>query len=202
MINHSLLIVDDDESIIELLTGLLSLQGYRVVSASNGKEGIRKFRTRWLDVEYFLKILKRGELIMNELSSSSYHTYRPERPRISFSDCEKPNEGNFKVSAGTKGNNVVRIDLSGTLNRDNTPSIKEKILNKKYPGIRSAIFHLEKVEGMDAPAMAMLVIAAKKLQDRKINSRIRGLKKDYLNLATMLGLHLVSKIEYVKGKEV
>jgi len=138
---------------------------------------------------------------MNESLSSSYHSYRPNHYRTSFATYEKPGKEPPIVNI-TESNNVARVDLSGVLDRDNAAPIKEKILKKIHRGIKTVEFHLEKAKISDAPAMALLVIVVKKLQDRKINSSINGLKKDYLNLANMLGLHLVSKIKSFKEKEV
>lgn len=36
---HTILVVDDEQTIVETLTDVLSYEGYRVVSASNGSKG-------------------------------------------------------------------------------------------------------------------------------------------------------------------
>ena len=38
---YKILVVDDEQTIRELLAELLSIEGYEVVSASNGREAIR-----------------------------------------------------------------------------------------------------------------------------------------------------------------
>jgi len=39
----TILVVDDDDLLVESLTDLLEVEGYRVVSAENGKDGLARF---------------------------------------------------------------------------------------------------------------------------------------------------------------
>ncbi len=39
--NEKIMVVDDDQDIREMIQVLLSSEGYNVIEASNGKEGIR-----------------------------------------------------------------------------------------------------------------------------------------------------------------
>ncbi|RJP58917.1 MAG: hypothetical protein C4549_02960 [Deltaproteobacteria bacterium] len=95
----------------------------------------------------------------------------------------------------TEDNRVAQIDLSGDLNRNNILPIKESIMERIHPRIKTAEFHFEKVGTMDTPAMAMMVIVMRYLFAKSITSRVKGLRKECMDLATMLGLDLVADIE-------
>ena len=47
---HNILLVDDDSSIVDMLTGYLIKEGYTVTTASNGEEGITKFHSGRFDL--------------------------------------------------------------------------------------------------------------------------------------------------------
>jgi DNA-binding response OmpR family regulator len=47
---RSILIVDDDEMILELLTRALKIYGFRVFTAGNGVEGLRIFDNECIDI--------------------------------------------------------------------------------------------------------------------------------------------------------
>ncbi|MBI4621462.1 MAG: hypothetical protein HY739_15110 [Desulfobacterales bacterium] len=95
----------------------------------------------------------------------------------------------------TEDNTVAQIDLSGDLNRNNILPIKESIMEGIHPRIKIAEFHFEKVGTMDTPAMAMMVIVMRYLFTKSITSRVKGLRKECMDLATMLGLDLIADIE-------
>ena len=44
MSNETILTVDDEDMILQIITDILSTKGYEVVTASNGKEALRKSR--------------------------------------------------------------------------------------------------------------------------------------------------------------
>jgi len=92
-------------------------------------------------------------------------------------------------------NKTAQVYLSGDIDRSNILPIKADILEGIHPGIKSVEFHLEDVRKMDAPSMAMIVIVVKYLLSKKINSRVSGLTGEYLDLATILGLHLMAEVE-------
>ena len=46
----SILVIDDEPQLQNLLTQILELEGYEVIVASNGKEGIEKFRQQPTDI--------------------------------------------------------------------------------------------------------------------------------------------------------
>ena len=95
----------------------------------------------------------------------------------------------------TEQNGVALVDLSGDLNRKNILPLRDNILGEIQPGIKTIEFHFENVEKMDAPAMAMMVIIAKKLLALSITSKVSGLAGECKDLATFLGLHLVAEVE-------
>ena len=45
MKNKTILVVDDDENIIELISFILNHEGYNVITASDGKDGLEKLKT-------------------------------------------------------------------------------------------------------------------------------------------------------------
>ena len=92
---------------------------------------------------------------------------------------------------------MMRVDLSGDLNRDNILSVRQDILEGLQPGTRKIDFHFGEVGQIDAPAMAMMVIVMKYLRGQEISSRVTGLTGECKYLATVLGLHYVAE---VKGK--
>ncbi|MGG0824698.1 response regulator transcription factor [Paenibacillus turicensis] len=47
---HNILLVDDDSSIVDMLTGYLIKEGYAVTTASNGEEGISQFQSKKFDL--------------------------------------------------------------------------------------------------------------------------------------------------------
>jgi two-component system capsular synthesis sensor histidine kinase RcsC len=47
---RSILIVDDDEMILELLTGALKIYGFKVFTAGDGVEGLRIFDNECIDI--------------------------------------------------------------------------------------------------------------------------------------------------------
>ena len=48
---------------------------------------------------------------------------------------------------------------------------------------------------VDIPVMAMIVIITRYLMSKKINSTVKGLTEEFMNLATSLGLDLVAESE-------
>ena len=69
--NASILVIEDDSSIQELIVEFLSSQGYNVDFASDGLEGISKFKQG----NYDLIIL---DIMMPNLDGYSVSLYRPE----------------------------------------------------------------------------------------------------------------------------
>ncbi|RCX18239.1 DNA-binding response OmpR family regulator [Fontibacillus phaseoli] len=47
---HRILLVEDDAEIVEMLAGYLKKEGYAVVSADNGEEGVARFRSEPFDL--------------------------------------------------------------------------------------------------------------------------------------------------------
>lgn len=47
---HKILLVEDDTSIVEMLSGYLKKEGYAVVSAENGEDGVARFRSEPFDL--------------------------------------------------------------------------------------------------------------------------------------------------------
>lgn len=95
----------------------------------------------------------------------------------------------------TEDNRTIRIYLSGNLNRNNILDIKNDILQKINPRIRTVEFHFKNVEKTDAPAMAIIVSVIKHLLTKKIVSKAIGLRGDCMKLATILGLHTMAQVE-------
>jgi ABC-type transporter Mla MlaB component len=95
----------------------------------------------------------------------------------------------------TEDNRVAQINLSGDLDQNNILPIKESIMERIHPMIKIAEFHFEKVGAVDIPAMAMMVIVMRDLFTKSIISRVKGLKKECMDLATMLGLDLIADVE-------
>jgi YesN/AraC family two-component response regulator len=50
MTNHSILLIDDEENLLETVSDDLSHEGYSVVTASNGVEGIKKYKENPYDL--------------------------------------------------------------------------------------------------------------------------------------------------------
>lgn len=46
MINSSILLIDDEEKLLETISDDLTFEGYSVITAANGKEGIKKFKNK------------------------------------------------------------------------------------------------------------------------------------------------------------
>jgi YesN/AraC family two-component response regulator len=46
----NILIIDDEKAIRKTLTEILSYEGYKIEEASDGEEGLKKFRERSFDV--------------------------------------------------------------------------------------------------------------------------------------------------------
>ena len=46
----NILIIDDEKAIRKTLTEILSYEGYKIEEASDGEEGLKKFRERAFDV--------------------------------------------------------------------------------------------------------------------------------------------------------
>ena len=94
-----------------------------------------------------------------------------------------------------KESEINRIHLSGDLNRDSIPRIKENILKSIGHGTKEVEFYFEDVNRIDSPAMAMISIVVKNLLDNNIKSKVKGLRAEHKDLATVLGLHLIAEIE-------
>ncbi len=47
---RKILVVDDEDSIISLMTAILSANGYEVIPASNGKEGLDQYKKEQPDL--------------------------------------------------------------------------------------------------------------------------------------------------------
>ena len=95
----------------------------------------------------------------------------------------------------TEDNRTIRIYLSGNLNRNNILDIKDDILQRINPRIRVAEFHFRNVEKTDAPAMAIIVSVIKYLLTKEIASKAIGLSGECMELATILGLHTMARVE-------
>ena len=95
----------------------------------------------------------------------------------------------------SENNGTARVDLLGDINKTNILPIKEDILQMMRPDIEAVEFNFEKVENMDAPAMAMIVIVVKQLLNKRITSRVKGLTKECKDLANFLGLHMIADVE-------
>lgn len=89
----------------------------------------------------------------------------------------------------------TRVDISGDLSRNNILPIKDDILESIGPETKAVEFHLEDVDNIDAPAMAMMVFTVEYLLTKRITSSVSGLTGERMDLATMLGLHLVAEVE-------
>ncbi|MDY7034385.1 MAG: hypothetical protein SVY10_21105 [Thermodesulfobacteriota bacterium] len=94
-----------------------------------------------------------------------------------------------------QNNGTARVDLLGDLNKSNILPIKEDILQMMRSDIEAVEFNFAKVENMDAPAMAIIVIVVKQLLNKKISSRVKGLTKECNELANFLGLHMIADVE-------
>ncbi|MDY7032852.1 MAG: hypothetical protein SVY10_13210 [Thermodesulfobacteriota bacterium] len=90
---------------------------------------------------------------------------------------------------------MMTVAFSGELNRNNILPIRKNILEGIGPGTKKIDFHFDNVGRMDAPAMAMMVIVIKYLQDKKISSKVTGLTGECINLATVLGLPYITEVE-------
>jgi CheY-like chemotaxis protein len=51
---HTILIVEDEELLLDLLREMLEAEGYRVLTATDGKEAVEVFRSHWKDVSLVL----------------------------------------------------------------------------------------------------------------------------------------------------
>ncbi|MDY7030867.1 MAG: STAS domain-containing protein [Thermodesulfobacteriota bacterium] len=94
-----------------------------------------------------------------------------------------------------KENEINRFHLSGDLNRVSIPRVKENILKSIEHETKEVEFYFEDVNKIDSPAMAMIIIVVKNLLDNNIKSKVKGLKAEHKDLATVLGLHLIAEIE-------
>ena len=95
----------------------------------------------------------------------------------------------------TEQERVAFVYLSGDLNRESILPIRDDIMGEIQPGTKAIEFHFENVGEMDAPAMAMVVIIIRQLQSLSIISKVEGLNRECMDLATVLGLDLVAKVE-------
>jgi len=87
-IPHSILIVDDEKEILELMTDLLSDEGYEVVSCLNGKEAVEQLETKKdfsvIIADYKMPVMKGTELL--EIAKKS----APHTPRIMITAFQSP----------------------------------------------------------------------------------------------------------------
>lgn len=68
-------------------------------------------------------------------------------------------------------------------------------MKRIHPEIKTAEFHFVKVGAVDTAAMAMIVILMRYLCTKGIISRVKGLRKECIDLGTTLGLDIIAEIE-------
>ncbi|MFH2012594.1 MAG: STAS domain-containing protein [Pseudomonadota bacterium] len=102
---------------------------------------------------------------------------------------------NKKMLDITEKKNVIRIVLSGKINRDDIHPVKNSILDRIRRGTKLVEFHFEDLSKMDVPAMAMIVFVVKYLAGNGITSKVTGLSGECIELVTSLGLDTQTPIE-------
>src|ERR1700738_1454032 len=107
-----ILIIDDEAEIRESLEALLQLEGYTVVVAGSGREGLAQIGQRAFDVGLLDLALpdKNGMDVLSEI-------------RLLY-----PQQGVIMITAYGTGENAGRAMQSGATNFSQTPSANEKLL--------------------------------------------------------------------------
>jgi CheY-like chemotaxis protein len=69
----TILLVDDEPALLEILTALVQDEGYRVVSAANGRDGLLRLREESIDlvITDFMMPIGDGRELIREMQASS-----------------------------------------------------------------------------------------------------------------------------------
>lgn len=73
----TVLVVDDEFAIVDLLETILSDEGYRVLTACNGKQGLAKLAQAWSDVillDFMMPILDGGGMLGALAATPAYQS--------------------------------------------------------------------------------------------------------------------------------
>jgi two-component system, OmpR family, response regulator VicR len=73
----TILLVDDEYALVEILTELLQSQGYHVVSAGNGREGLARLKEGRPDLvitDFMMPIADGRELLRGMRASAEFHS--------------------------------------------------------------------------------------------------------------------------------
>jgi CheY-like chemotaxis protein len=103
MLNHNVLIVDDDKGIRDLLGGLLVEEGYQVATARNGREALEVLRTRAelgphvILLDLMMPVLD-GYAVMETLAADPL--LRDAHAIIVMSAAQRLSEGHFAAADG------------------------------------------------------------------------------------------------------
>jgi len=54
MKSHSILLIDDEKDLRQAISDFLSVQGYKVVEASNGNEGLQLYKQNYMDIRLII----------------------------------------------------------------------------------------------------------------------------------------------------
>ena len=87
---------------------------------------------------------------------------------------------------------LTRIYLFGEINRRNALYVKDEVVRKIRPGVRSVEFHFENVRKVDSPAMAMMIVVMKYLQAKAIDPKVIGLDGESMELVKAQGFHCIN----------
>lgn len=88
----------------------------------------------------------------------------------------------------------VTFELKGDFNRDNIRGISRAIIRSKALHRKFFELDMSRVQDIDMPAMALIIISLKTLRDRGTEGRVTGLNAERRELAYELGMHYVSQI--------
>ena len=90
-VKRTILLVDDEVAIVEVLSGILADEGFRVIVANNGAEGLRALDADSVDVvllDLMMPVMD-GREMLRELRARPAHVHRP----VVLMSAAAPSEG-------------------------------------------------------------------------------------------------------------
>ena len=124
------------------------------------------------------------EALLNELQGN----------RNTFLEKEKQliPKGYFNINLS---NSTCRFKLKGDFTGRNIDWISKSMITRKLFYKKFIELDMSEVDTIDMQAMALLIIALKKLKERGAHTKVTGLNDRNLNLANELGMRFIAHID-------
>lgn len=120
MNTNSILLIDDEEDLRKAISDFLSTQGYRVIEASNGHEGLHLYKQNYSDIR----------LIITDIQMPIMNGYELLNSLLRLDDKLKINKPKIIVVSGQSPYSVEELKAIGASSFIEKPFGMEKILKE------------------------------------------------------------------------